>query len=356
MYSRNAPGAFNDHLGSQHVQDPYKSHQPLPRCKVIVLKPLQEDPPSPVHACERLYPAICTDSDGASTSPLSFSPTSVLPQQQAQGAGNLFKALKQQTHKPAAIAPGASLQDTKQQVLGSWADNQVIHDLSSHGIAVRPLPGAFESTSTSGPIVLRPQIKPQQTKAPVINKRSTLDAAWHWRFKRQWGREQLKDCFPRHGNDDDDDDDEEGNDPWHDALHMIQAATTSAAADVPICDHDCYVDPSPSPLLDSDDLDGLLEDEPSPDDKAVLGGPEMLRSSSSRALAEAASKARELRKHQVNLRQRFLMCCTRPNFALCSLLQTQFMECVHHSMEPHCAVAWSRKCGWTWYTWRPDNM
>lgn len=127
----------------------------------------------------------------------------------------------------------------------------------------------------------------------MINKGSTLDAAWRWKFKRLWAKEQLKYHFPERWQRDDE---EAGNDPWHDALHMIQAANTTPGAGVPICDHDCYADPSPSPLLDDDDLDGLLEDEPAGVTKAV---PEVLLSSSSRALAEAASKARELLKYQV---------------------------------------------------------
>ncbi|KAL3153381.1 hypothetical protein ABBQ38_011720 [Trebouxia sp. C0009 RCD-2024] len=301
MYSVKASRAFDDHFGSVNVQDPYQSQQPVPKRKVIVLKPLQENPRSPALACLGLHPAIRSDSDCTSSSPLSFSPTSVLPRQREQGAGNLFKALKQETHKPAAVVPGVSLQGAKQQVLGSWADNQVTHDLSGHCTAVQPLPGECKSVPTSGPIVIHPHIKRQQPEAPVINKRSTLDAAWHWKFKRHWGREQLKYRFLKHS---DDDDDEAGNDPWHDALHMIQAATTSPAAGVPICDHDCYADPSPSPLLDSDDLDGLLEAEPLPGDKAGLSEPEISRSSSSRALAEAASKARELRKYQATLQLR----------------------------------------------------
>lgn len=329
MYSVKAPRAFNDHFGSVNVQDPYQSQQPVPKRKVLVLKPLQEDPCSPALACLGLHPAIRRDSDCASTSPLGFSPTSVLPRHHEKGAGNLFKALKQETHKAAAIVPGVSLQGAKQQVLGSWADNQVTHDLSGHCTAVQPLPGESELVPTSFPIVIHPQIKPQQPKSPVINKRSPSDAAWRWKFKRQWGREQLKYRFSRHS----EDDDEAGNDPWHDALHMIQAATTSPAAGVPICDHDCYADPSPSPLLDSDDLDGLLENEPSPNDKAGPGGPEMLRSSSSRALAEAASKARELRKYQVHL----CLCdhsCSLVvlPWQLVTIRETHLMECMHHSM------------------------
>ena len=275
------------------LDHPHKG--PFPRRKVIKLKPLQEDTRSPVQACRMHRLAIRASSDCVSTSPLSFSPTSVLPQQREQGAGNLFTALKLQADKAAASAVGANLHAVKQPQLGSWVDNQVIHDLPNHGPA-RPLPGASESEA-SGPIVTHHQIRPQQPHAPVINKDSTLDAAWRWRFKRLWAKEQLKHHFPERWVNDNEE--EAGNDPWHDALHMIQAANTSPDAGVPICDHDCYAQSSPSPLWDSGDLDGLLEDEPASVDKAAAGGPEMMRSSSSRALAEAASKARELLKYQV---------------------------------------------------------
>ena len=294
MHNEGSSVALQDHSGILIGLDhPHKGLRPCPRRKVIKLKPLQEDTRSPVQACKTHHLAVRADTDCVSTSPLSFSPNSVLPQQREQGAGNLFIALKLQADNAAASA--ANLRSVKQQQLGSWAENQVIHNLPSHPPA-RPLPGACEP-ETSGPIVISHQTKPQQPQAPVVNTGNTLDAAWYWRFKRLWRKEQLNYHIPqrRYG----EGEEEEGSDPWHDALHMIQAANTSPAAGVPICDHDCYAELSPSPLLDSDDLDELLDDELAPVDKAAAGGPEMMRSSSSRALAEAASKARELLKYQV---------------------------------------------------------
>ena len=277
------------------LENPHKGLRPFPRRKVIKLKPLQEATRSPVQACHTHQLAVRADSDCVSTSPLSFSPTSVLPQQRDQGAGNLFKALKLQADKAAASAAGVDLHAVKQQQLGSWADKQVIHNLSNH-VPALPLPGAVES-EVSGPIVICHPMKLQQPHVPAIKKGSTLDAAWRWRSMRLWAKEQLKHLFPEQQYNDDEE--EAGSDPWHDALHMIQAANTSPDAGVPICDHDCYAQSSPSPLLDSGDLDGLLEDEATPVDRAGTEGPEMIRSSSSRALAEAASKARELLKYQV---------------------------------------------------------
>lgn len=287
------------HPGRQTgLNNPHDTFRLFSRRRVHLLKPLQEKTVSPVSAFKTNHSAARVDigSDCVEVSPLSFSPTSVLPQQRQQG--NLCKALKLQADKAAAIAAGANSHAVEQHQLGSWADNQVIHNISGHTCAPQPLPGAAES-ALSGPISIHHQVKPKPPQAPVINRGSTLDAAWRWKFKRLWAREQLKYHFPGRQRRDDDDDEDAGNDPWHDALHMIQAANTTPAAGVPICDHDRYADPSPSPLLDDDDLDGLLEIEPARVTKAAAGAPEILRSSSSRALAEAASKARELLKYQV---------------------------------------------------------
>ena len=297
--SRDASQPLQECLSNQVRPDqPLKRRQALPMAKrkVILLKPLQEDLP-PVYACTNPIDLTArTDSDATSTQSLSFSPTSVLPRQHEPGVGNLFKALRQQASNSIPVSPDPSLHAVKQQQLGSWADKQIVHELSTQRSAVQPLPGAFESV-LSGPTVFRQQAKPQQPTGPVINKRSTLDAAWRWKFKHQWGKEQLKYHYPKQYFAEDDE--EACSDPWHDALHMIQAANTATDAGVPISDHDCYAEASPSPLLDSADLDGLLEDAPHAAADTIAAGPELMRSASSRALAEAAAKARELRKYQV---------------------------------------------------------
>lgn len=306
MRNETSSTTLQGHPGRQiGLDNPHDTFRLFPRRRVHLFKPLQENTVSPVNAGKTHHSAvtITTGSDSVQMSPLGFSPTSVLPQQRQQG--NLCKALKLQADKAAATAAGANSHTVQQHQLGSWADHQVIHNISSHGCAPQPLPG----TAESGPILIHHQVKPQACHAPVINRGSTLDAAWRWKFKRLWAKEQLKYHFPARQHRDDVE--EAGDDPWHDALHMIQAANTTPGAGVPICDHDCYADPSPSPLLDDDDLDGLLEDEPARVTEATAGAPEILQSSSSRALAEAASKARELLKCQV--RQNLHMCCACRN-------------------------------------------
>ena len=302
MRSRETSSSVQDHSSDLTYQEqPNKRHQPLPWRRVIMMKPLQEETFAPAVFCttQPSLPAK-SGSDATSPSPLSFSPTSVLPQQHEQGVGNLFKALKQQAPKAAPETIGINLHEATKQQLGSWADNQVVHELVVSGPALQPLPGASELASPM-PIVIHHQAKPEPCRAPqVLNKGNTLEAAWKWKFKCQWGKEQLKYHFPKHHHGDIDDDEEACSDPWHDALHMIQAANTTPDAGVPPCDHDCYAGTSPSPLLDSDDLDGLLEHETSSCAADVAAAPAIMCSSSSRALAEAASKARQLRKYQVN--------------------------------------------------------
>lgn len=270
--------------------------------KVILLKPLQETlefSPNNGLAPLAILRSDSDSSDGGSA--LSFSPTSVLPQRQE--AGTLSKALHKQAHSAAAGDASAPPQQASVAHLGSWASRQLTHDVAGRHGTAPPLPGA--SIDTTLPITIPQQLKVKPvaaaaaaTAAPA-NKRSTLDAAWRWKFKRQWGREQLRSHL-QYQNDDDD----TYSDPWHDALHMIQAANSNPEACVPVSDHDCYADASPSPLLDASDQDmfGLLEMDNSAD-SARRQIDSLRRTSSTQALAAAAAKARELRQHQVKVQQ-----------------------------------------------------
>lgn len=277
--------------------------QLLPKRRVLLLKPLQDELQSqPECALQPLHVSRAESDTTDSSSVLSFSPTSVLPQRAAQhevGSGILFKALQKHDH---FIKEGSTsnahdkAEPLSSKPVGSWASRQTVHDLSGPHVTVSALPGA-SSPDSAALIVIPLQPRPLQPREPTA-KRSTLETAWRWRFKRQWGKEQLRGHLPeRHF-----DDDESSNDPWHDALHMIQAANTTPAAGVPISDHDCYAEASPSPLLDDDDLDGLLEmDSPLTNVAPIVR--DMVRTTSSQALAEAAAKARELRQYQLKVQQ-----------------------------------------------------
>lgn len=275
----------------------------LPRRRVILLKPLQESPDFHQDCLLKPLRISRAESDSTESSLVSgYSPTSVLPQQREPGSGNLSKALQKydravsdssvhSTPEHAEAAPAF----TKQ--IGSWASRQEVHDLSRHHFSVFPLPGALSPDSTA-PIIIpkQPKLQPPKTSTGVHGQRSTLEAAWRWKFKRQWGKEQLRYHLPASHHHDD----ECGNDPWHDAMHMIQAANTTPAVGVPVSDHDCYAGASPSPLLDEDDIDGLLEIG-SPATSVTPAVRVFVRTSSSEALAEAAAKARELRQYQAKL-------------------------------------------------------
>ncbi|DBA78258.1 TPA: hypothetical protein ACH3X2_008211 [Trebouxia sp. C0005] len=274
-----------------------------PKRRVHLLKPLQDDLQMQSECALkplRISRAESDTTDGSSV--LSFSPTSVLPQRAAQhevGRGILFKALQKHDRfiqeGPASNAHNKT-DPVSSKLIGSWASRQTAHDLSGHQMTVSALPGA-SSPDPAAPIVIPPQARPLQPRERKVT-RSTLETAWRWKFKRQWGKEQLRGHLPECHYDDD----ESSNDPWHDAFHMIQAANTTPAAGVPISDHDCYAEASPSPLLDDDDLDGLLEmDSPLTDVTPVAR--DMVRTTSSQALAEAAAKARELRQYQVKVQQ-----------------------------------------------------
>lgn len=294
--------------------------------RVILLKPLQESLEFPQDCLPQPLRIIRTESDVTDNSLVtSYSPTSVLPQPREPGSGNLSKALQKydcpvsdssvrSTPEHAEAAPAS----TKQ--IGSWASRQVVHDLSRHHSALTPLPGAL-SPDSAAPIIIPRQPKLQPPKTPPGAKRSTLETAWRWKFKRQWGKEQLRFHLPAgHHNDD-----ECGNDPWHDAMHMIQAANTKPSAGVPISDHDCYAGASPSPLLDEDDMDGLLEMS-SPATGVTHAVRDIVRTTSSEALAEAAAKARELRQYQVTL----IASCVHPPYT-CSLAAQYQSTCQHHA-------------------------
>ena len=87
-------------------------------------------------------------------------------------------------------------------------------------------------------------------------------------------------------------------DPWHAALHMLQAANVHPEVHMPVPDHDCYpMAASGSPLLGVDDeMNELIEEE---QDAAQLGSTHAASQIQS-ALSEAAYRARQLLTHQVS--------------------------------------------------------
>ena len=264
------------------VDTNFEGHERLRRRKVILVKPLPEPPPT--LADFESNPLRISREDSNRKSLLSFSPTSVLPEKHSHFPAKVIQ------RRDIAVPDFTLDSDRCKQAesLGSWVTRQVVHDLSSHDAF---LPEAVSSGSPA-PTTIAQEPRQSQANVPPVNTSSTMERAWRWRFKQRWRKEQLRsqldDSQPGK-------DDSSGSDPWHDALHMMQAANTRPDGDVPICDHDCYTEASPSPLLDEDDLDELLE----LDCPATVMEHAVLRTAPSRALAEAAVKARELRRYQV---------------------------------------------------------
>lgn len=173
--------------------------------------------------------------------------------------------------------------------LGSWADRQIMHEVVGMGPKVGP------DLSNVLPKVPGQELSSQQhlhahndrLAEPAVGN---PDAAWRQRFALKWHREQSRPC--KICNDDMCDD------PWHAALHVLQAANAHPYLQTPLPDHDCYSPGSaPAPLLGcDDDAENVLEER-----EIVVSASEaaITRSSLKDALSEAANKTRQLFKHQV---------------------------------------------------------
>lgn len=127
---------------------------------------------------------------------------------------------------------------------------------------------------------------------PAVSAACSADKAWRQRFVHKWCREQARPCKICS--------DDLCDDPWHAALHMLQAANVHPDLQMPMPDHDCYpVGASPSPLLSiDDDLHCVLEtDGITPEPAEAVSATTKIQS----ALSETACRARQLLKHQVPL-------------------------------------------------------
>ena len=181
-------------------------------------------------------------------------------------------------HPPSPSPPCAGSDD------GSWKQRKTLHLLCNHG--------ADSPSMMSRPAARQAGAQTNYQCQPANSAASSADKAWRSRFVHKWRREQArrgKIC-----------NDDMWDDPWHADLHMLQAANVHPDLQMPMPDHDCYpVGTSPSPLLSiDDDLGCVLEaDYITPEPVNAVRTATKLQS----ALSEAASKARQLLKHQVNL-------------------------------------------------------
>ena len=135
----------------------------------------------------------------------------------------------------------------------------------------------------------KPQTSPHNEFGELAASRA--EKAWRRRFFLKWRKELARPC--KFCNDDICDD------PWHVALHMLQAANVHPDQHMPMPDHDCYpAGASPSPLLSiDDDLENALEVERDVAEPADVASETHTTQS---ALYEAACRARQLLKYQVN--------------------------------------------------------
>ena len=172
------------------------------------------------------------------------------------------------------------------ETIGSWKSRRTTHQLSKNSTALPftlAKPAATKLTSIQTNLAKHHHV---HSAVP-----SGTEKAWRQRFVHKWRKEQARPC--KICNDDTCDD------PWHAALHMLQAANVHPDLQMPVPDHDCYpAGASPSPLLSvDDDLDGILEVENTVVEPAD-GASKALTIHS--ALSEAACRARQLLKHQVH--------------------------------------------------------
>ena len=291
------------HQADQITADTSTAPQVKPRYKrrVVMLKPLVDTPPM---FDKPLKPLRLLRNNSDSSSSPDFSPTSVLPYDKHRhgdlkaGQSQLHQALAASScylpaDSPPEPSPPAVTPCQQPAITESWTTRHFVYDVKS-AAQPAPAPASVRQIPTKASTAVAAPHGPaaQPAKQAFHAKRGTLETAWRWRFKRQWRRVQAQALI----NDLHDPADDQSDDPWHMAFDMIQAGNAFPDVGVPLPDHDCYSDgPAASPLLDADDdMDGLFEFE---HDSAESVGSDHLKPRP--ALAEAASKARQLIKHQV---------------------------------------------------------
>ena len=262
-----------------------------------MLKPLAESPaalteqPPPLSKLRLLR----HDSDTSSSS--DFSPTSVLPYYKPHnlkaGQSQLHRALTASScSSPAASlpfdipAPAATTAEHQPVTAESWTQRHFVYNVKPASLAQTGLatePAAWSATNSSSAVAL-PYKQPTQP----------AKQAWRWRFKRQWRKAQAQ-VFMDDPNDPAND---LADDPWHMAFEMIQAGNAFPDVGAPVPDHDCYTGAAASPLLGThtDDMDEVFAFEQESTESARKAA-----TGSQHALAQAASRARELVKYQVSL-------------------------------------------------------
>lgn len=185
---------------------------------------------------------------------------------------------------PVTLATSATpCQTEDDNALGSWTHRKTMHDVFGDK--------SDTSLMTAKPAArnAKPGQNLQRASLMAESASSSDDNAWRQRFALKWHREQARPCKVC--------DDDMCDDPWHAALHMLQAANAHPYLQTPLPDHDCYPAGASSapPLTLDEDAEGLEAE--SDTDKGASTASKLLVAQ--HALSEAAFRARQLFKHQV---------------------------------------------------------
>lgn len=293
-----------------------------------MLKPLVESPPALTEQPPPLSKLRLVRHNSVTSSSSDFSPTSVLPYHKHHNSN--LKAGQSQLHtaltasscsSPAASlpsdasSPAAATAEHQPTDAESWTQRHFVYQVKAAVIAQDMLPTEPAAwTFTNATAIAVPQ-KPSAQPAKQA-KHGTLEAAWRWRFKRQWRKAQAQ-AFMKDPND-------LADDPWHMAFEMIQAGNAFPDVGAPVPDHDCYSGAAASPLLDTetDDVDEVFVFEQDSTESAPKA-----TSGSQHALAEAASKARELAKFQASISSLPAVCFLQPGVCFNRLYCTPAASC-----------------------------
>lgn len=238
-----------------------------PKRRVVALKLLQEM--STCTAKLALQP-VTTEGPRAKAQPI------VVPRLTAAGGLTKMSAAVGSFQDQQALSADAAVEN---ELSDSWKGRRVVHNISREATVSTDLSTGTDFTTQAlqaGPS----KQSPPESKADEI--------AWRHRFVRKWRKEQNRPCTYCH--------DDLCDDPWHAALQLLQAATVHPDLEMPLPDHDCY-GAGGSALLIDNDTEEMTE---------LGGGTCQLAECTNKTsmlqigLAEAASSARQLLKHQVS--------------------------------------------------------
>lgn len=247
------------------------------RTRVIALKPLQETAAyKPKEPCARVQ-----DIPTIEVAPRPSTRPVTIPRQLKPLSEKQQDVTPSQVH----IALSTTSYAKDEEALGSWTDRKTMHPLCKNSTA-SPFQMARPAVGYA-----KPQTSPHKESRFGESAANRAEKAWRRRFVLKWRKELARSC--KFCNDDVCDD------PWHAALHMLQAANVHPDQHMPMPDHDCYpAGASPSPLLSvDDDLENALEVEQDVAEPADVASETCTIQS---AFLEAACRARQLLKYQVN--------------------------------------------------------